>query len=289
MKTRFRFATLLLFAMANILLAQSDNPTSGSAAAPSDPVTQSEDIPPPEPMPASEPVAAPQGTTPVVSGGEMRAYNFGVSYVPTNAGLEVKGVIVGSPAQAAGVRPNDTIVSVNGQPVEGQQSLDSGIAQTVGVMRNGQVQSLTVGGHTTGVTTQRAIATPAPPSATYAVPKTTYSAPQSYRYAPAYNTYRSVPNYSYRSASPYYNRGYSYRSYNRPSVTIGLGIGSSGYGRGYGYPGMRYGGYGRGPGYGYGRGYGGYGRGYGGYGGYGRGYGGRSGVGISIGGIGIRF
>lgn len=282
MKNRL-LAALLAFGMTNTVFAQLD----------------SEDLPPPEPVPMTEPIPVAESelnayAEPVQmqEGGEKTAYDFGVSYAPHASGWLVRGVIVGSPAQAAGVQPNDTIVSVNGTPVGGVD-LNAMQVTSVGVLRGGQTRNLSVGAAPQATTTQRATyaapstaAAPptsyAAPATAYAVPTTTYSAPRSYRYTP--NSYRTTPNYAYRSVTPYYNRGYSsyYRSYRRPSVSIGVGVGP---GRGFYGPGFgRYGGFGPGfgPGIGYGRGFGpGFGPGF-----YGRG---RSGVGISVGGIGIRF
>lgn len=245
--------------------------------------TAVEEVPPPIPEPqvapemaSPEPAAMPAaGSYPPANGQEMRAWDFGVSYVSTGAGLKVKGVIVGSPAAAMGVKPNDVIVSVNDAMITSGNALDAAQINSVSVVRNGQAMNLTPGSHS--------VQRPATPQqATYSVPRTTYSAPQRYRYAPSYN-YQRAPAVTYRTAprTTYYRSpGYSaYRYSAGPRISVGFGV-SNGIGYGRGYPG-RYGGFG--PGYGYGRGIG---------PGFGPGFGpsfGRSGVGISIGGIGIRF
>lgn len=245
-----------------------------------------EEVPPPIPEPqVSQEMATPQpaampaaGSYPPANGQEMRAWDFGVSYVSTGAGLKVKGVIVGSPAASMGVKPNDVIVSVNDSMIASGNALDAAQINSVSVVRNGQAMNLTPGSHSV----QRPAVVAAPQQATYSVPRTTYSAPQRYRYAPSYN-YQRAPAVTYRTAprTTYYRSpGYSaYRYSTGPRISVGFGV-SNGIGYGRGYPG-RYGGFG--PGYGYGRGIG---------PGFGPGFGpsfGRSGVGISIGGIGIRF
>lgn len=257
-----------------------------------------EDIPPPRPVPTQpqsvvstdDPTALAPNTfrraTPDASG-EIHAYDFGVSVLPVDSGLRVQGVIVGSPAQAAGVRPNDIILEVNGQEV-GNGDLLMQKVESVSVSRAGDARTLTVDDtyETARDELSRRLrnsssAVPAPQPATdssavrrsYSVPRTTYSAPQSYRYAPRYNSPSTYSRY-YRSSPYSYRSGYGatyYRS--RPSVSIGIGVGTGGfYGPGRGF-------------YGPGRGRGFYGPGFG-PAFYGRG---RSGVGISIGGIGIRF
>ena len=236
------------------------------------PSTSSEDIPPPAPVPDDTvaPTPAPQPVATAAPGQELRSFNFGISYAPTAAGLLVKGVIVGSPASATGVRPNDVIVTLDGEPATAA-GLD-GSFSSLEVQRRGSLSTLDVtsapqGGGTANYVPQNRAAYSVPRT-TYRVPDTTYSAPR--RYAPVYE-------YAPGTA---YTRPYSYRSYygaSRPRVSIGYssGIGfGPGFGayRGFGYgPGLRYGGFG--PGFGYGRGVG---------VGFGRGFGG-SGVSIGIG------
>lgn len=298
MKFQFFLALVMASAAATTLFGQDTDaeppPPVPELATEDIPELESEDIPPPEPVPytpeepeevdepnpaaeSNEDFAASNEAPAVaprhVGGGEFRIHGFGTSLIAVEDGFLVRGVIVGSPAQAAGVKPNDTIVSVNGNSVGDGHALQGGNVTTVGVVRNGQSLELRTGSQQ--FRTQRPAASSA--SATYSVPRTVISTPPSYRAAPP-TGYRTDPRYSYPAVP------YSYRSYSaRPSVRIGIGYGS-------GYPGGRYGygpyGYGRpgfspyrsGP-YGYGRG--GYGPMY-----YGRG---RSGVGITFGGIGIRF
>jgi hypothetical protein len=275
MKIQFGHAAILTFALAGTSFAQTDvNPVLDSNDVPVE-RSDAEDIPPPEPIPTTNPTPPRVNSIPE---GEIHAYDFGVSMLSTNAGMKVQGVIVGSRAQAAGVKPNDMIVSVNGNPVGDGHSLKSGQVDSVEVLRNGQVQRLSVPAQRTRaarVETQRA---PRTPRATYAVPRTIVSTPPSYRIGPS-NGYPPRAAYSYRLP---YDRGYGnsgYRAYGaRPGVRIGIGIGSGGY---RGYPGYnRYRGIGSPYRYGYGYGPSYLGRGY---------YGGRRGVSISIGGISIGF
>ncbi len=257
-----------------------------------------EDIPPPKPVPAEplvEPLAVPseaasdevpqqienyqatpQRSLPVGANGELHAFDFGVSVVPHDAGMRVSGVFVGSPAQAAGVKPNDVIVKVNGDAVADGSVLAS-LVENLEISRKGVTETLTV---PTRAETVRPQSIPMPTTATddreivpapqrtrvysYSVPRTTYSAPPSYRYDPRYApraTY-SVPRSAYSTRYYRYSPGYSTYYVPRSGVSIGIGYPGAGYyGRGFGY----------GPGYGLGPGRG------------------RGGVGISIGGIGIRF
>ncbi len=270
----------------------------------------SEDIPPPVPMPdknmemadkmemadgmemADKTMSQPADQS--MQGGEVKAYDFGVTYVPTANGLKVSGVIVGGRAAAAGVQPGDMIVAVNGQTPSGNQ-ISQNQVQSLTVLRNGQQQRISVGSAAQRTTVMSAPAPSAPITAApaaapttayyaprrtvaYAVPRTTtYSAPvRSYRYAPSYNT-------RYAPSSAYYRSPRSYSYSRRPSISIGIGTGYGGFGPGYG----RYGGFG-GSSFGRYGGFGGpsFGR-YGGFGGssFGRygGYGGRGRSGFSIG------
>jgi hypothetical protein len=235
-----------------------------------------DDIPPPVPVPeTSVPAQQRQSaegsidSRPVPRGGEVRAYDFGISYVSTDQGLQVKGVVIGSLAAASGVRPNDMIVAVNGNPVD-DDALIRDPVETLELIRSGVRESLTVASSAQRRANyvpknQSAYTVPegstAPPATAPRVPSRTYGQAPVYRYAPG-TVYRTQP---YSSRSYYYGAG-------RPRISIGYGAAiGSGYGpyRGYRYsPGMRYGGYG-----GYGRGVG---------VGYGRGYG-RSGISISFG------
>ena len=280
----------LLLAVTNICVGQNDP----------------EDIPPPLPVPDSS-VSYERSPTnyPAEEGGgdgEIRAFDFGASVVPSPDGVQVVGVIVDSPAANAGVKPGDIISRVN--DAEASANALMGNVETVEVTRQGLRQTL-------GVRMQAGSATYTNPTPTmsdptyseyerervpyedsdqfeareipaqqpqsrvhsYSVPRTTYSAPQRYYVTPRYQSQRY-----YEPPSAYRTRYYSYRPsaavYFRPSPNVTIGIGN-GVGL-YGYPGY--------PGVGY------YGRGFG----YGPGYGlgpgrGRGGVGISIGGVGIRF
>lgn len=255
MKLRLLSATLALL-ISNHCFAQADlsSVLESNDATSAEPAV--EDVPPPEPVPV--PDAAPRvGRTPR---GEVRAHGFGISMLAMDSGVKVMGVVVGSRAQAAGIRPNDMIVTVNGEAVgDGRVLLAEGV-ESVGVLRNGAVQELQVPADASPGAARRTVTN-------YSVPRTTVSTPQRYYSAP----YPYPPRtYSYRPIAPY---GYSsyYRAYGGPRVNIGIGVGPGGF-RGA-YP--VYGRFGGSP-YGFGRGRGYY---------YGRG----GGVGISVGGIGIRF
>ena len=260
------------------------------------------DIPPPRPVPTPpssvmqdkammQDTFRPRVTTD--ASGEMHAYGFGVSAVSVDSGLRVSGVIVGSPAEAAGVKPNDIILEINGEDVGSGEALSQNV-ESVSISRAGDARTLQVGPYDANqVETRRRVSPQAVPepvpspqasrastvTRTYSVPRTTYSAPQSYRYAPRYNSgsysssyYRRSSPYSYRSSAYGYGPGYSSYYRSRPSVSIGFGVG--GGGRGFYGPSRSFYGGSR-----YGYGGGGFGRSYGGFGGYGRG---RSGIGIGI-------
>lgn len=274
-----------------------------------------EDIPPPLPVPAASYEPTPSSPSSYASGDsdssesnrEINAYGFGVSVVPAANRLRVVGVLVGSPAEAAGVKPGDVISKVNDQSADANL-LKSGIT-SVEISRNGRLQTLAVrmadpaeanfteptptladpSGYESrypteytpraaaGSNVEATPATHAPQHQTrvhsYSVPRTTYSSPQRYYVTPRYQSQRY-----YEPPSVYRTRTYGYRPsasiYFRPSPNVTIGIGN-GVGV-FGYPGYP------GPGF-YGRGFG-----------YGPGYGlgpgrGRGGVGISVGGVGIRF
>jgi len=320
MRTQFKSLKVvslvaISLALATAVLAQEDvrplidlNDAAPSVA----PGVDAEDIPPPRPVPTPPGSVLSRDESPTSNtfrpritpdaSGEIHAYDFGISAVPVDSGLRVSGVIVGSPAESAGVKPNDIIIEINGADAGRGEGLSERV-ESVSVSRAGDARTLTVGSYDANqVETRRRVssqAVPAPQATpsrastvtrTYSVPRTTYSAPQSYRYAPRYNTgsysssyYRSSSPYSYRSSAyGYGGRGYSSYYRSRPSVTIGFGVGTGGgglYGPGRGFYGPSRGFYGPGIGpryYGYGGGRGIPGR-------------GRSGVGISIGGIGIRL
>lgn len=295
MSTRFRLLSFVFLAIPGLCIGQtvfaqsSDplDPSSAAIVAPED-LPAPEDIPPPVPVPTTEPIEEssfepsptdsllsrqPAGMVselPVRPNGELNAWEFGVSLLPTNEGMKVVGVIVGGQAHAMGVKPNDVIVGVNGNEMLDAVVLVNEEVRSVSVVRNGA--QITLDGRNApqtdspGNVPQRTRA--------YSVPQTTYSAPQSYRYDPSYARSRA----SYLYTAPGYSTSYRYST--GPRVSIGVNVGPA---YGYGYPGR----YGIPYGYGYGRAYGvpfGYGRPYGPY--YGRG---RGGVGISVGGIGIRF
>jgi len=299
MSTRFRLLSFVFLAMTGLCFGQTDFTPSGDSIPPAESIGEPEslpapeDIPPPIPVPTTESnidsiVESPVEPTPAESfiprqprntlselpvrpNGELNAWDFGVSLLPTNEGMKVVGVIVGGQAQAMGVKPNDVIVGVNGTEMQDAVVLVNEEVRSLSVIRNGVTIRLD------GRNARQPQASSNAPQRTraYSVPRTTYSAPQSYRYDPSYA--RSRAGYSY--AAPGYSSTYRYST--GPRVSIGVNVGPA---YGYGYPG-RYGipySYGRfyGAPYGYGRPYG--------IGPYGRGRG-RSGVGISVGGVGIRF
>lgn len=226
-----------------------------------------EDVPPPAPTPETATTSpTPTRPTPTVTarpvrqGPEARAYGFGVSYVPTDQGLQVVGVVVGSIAAQAGVRPNDMIIALNGDAPSADVLVREPV-ESLEVIRGGVHRALTVA--------DPGVATTAPQQRqTYSAPSNPAPTPPN----PPTNTYRAPADYR----PGYQSRSYSYRSYyGRPRVSVGYGVGPA---------------YGVGPGYGVYRGYG-PGIGYYGYGGYGRGVGvrygtggyGRSGFSIRIG------
>lgn len=235
---------------------------------------ETEDIPPPIPVPdAGVAIPEPRPVTgadlaPTTAGGESKAYDFGISYVSTTQGMQVRGVLVDSQAAAVGLQPNDTIVSVNGG-VASYEALQQGQIESIEVIRDGMRQTLQADATTrrdsgAGVyvpNSQSAYSVPrrtSAPQSAYRVPTTTYSTPRTYRYSPSYDE-RYAPGYVYRSVRPSYAYPV-YRDYARPRVSIGYGTGGIGPRIG-GYRGFGVGG----PGFGYGR-YGGYGRGFGGSG-----------------------
>jgi len=194
----------------------------------------------------------------------VRAYSFGVSLVPgrTN-GVQVLGVVLGSVAERAGVKPLDTIVAVNGKPVGTAQEVAQAKVQSVTINRKGTQHTLRVDPAGSAVQPGARAAPTATRSYNYSVPRTTRSARP------------RTPGYVYRS-SPYgADYGYNGYQYSRPRVNIGVGVG------GYVYPGY----------YGFGYGFGRASYYYGGRGFYGgpRYFGRRNGVGIRIGGFGILF
>lgn len=100
---------------------------------------------------------------------EARSHRLGVSVAGVEAGLKVVGVIVGGPAEVAGMRLGDIIESVDGTSVfsakELIQNVDSKSGQSVqlNILRDGQPMTATVAvGAQNGTTTYRPSASTSP-------------------------------------------------------------------------------------------------------------------------------
>jgi hypothetical protein len=258
--------------------------------------------PPPTPSPLADDASAAESSSPPVRGpapalaydreGLARDMNLGVAMKRSaGEGVPVIGVIVGSPAARAGIKPGDTLLTIHDQAVTDPQQ----VADIYHDQAGNEDLVIAVRDKTGLVELVKVSAVPPPALA----PDPGVPAPANYYPgAPPTDGYvgAAVPGqpmtrqYVYRAA-PGYAGGYLYRGGPAYGVTIGnrrsgvsmsFGSGGYGYGPGYGYGGFGgYGGYGGGY-YGRGLGYGGYGPGYG----YGRGSGisfGRGGVGIRIG------
>ncbi len=82
-------------------------------------------VPPTQPYSSSSNFAQP-GYATVAPGGRLR---LGITMTPTNNEVQVLSVLQGSPAEAAGLRPGDRIMSVNGQEVLNPDQMMQAVAQ----------------------------------------------------------------------------------------------------------------------------------------------------------------
>ena len=239
-----------------------------------------EELRPPDPIPDSN-IAAGATFDAAAPSGQVRFDEFGVSFAPGKQ-TEIRGVVIGSPAQFSGVQPRDVILEVNGNPVTSAAEIQQTTIDSLVVQRKDKKVSLNVRARPTSSRLQNRYSTSPHRDLSSQVRRPVYNTPSRSRASTVIRQYRyvpvpvpvAVPSYRVRSLPGSYGYGdYGYRSYRRPSTSFSIGVG--GPSRSSIYPGYR--GY-----YGYGRG--GYGRSN--LGGYGYG---RNGVNIRVGGFGISF
>lgn len=181
-------------------------PTKEAFLQPSGPVTEQAQerqlpVPPQQPQPGTRPMGRAQ---------------LGVFLVPTDgAGVRVSSVTAGTAAEAAGLKPGDIVLAVNGQPAMNPQEvigrireMQVGDAVELRVWRNGQEQTFTA-------TLQEM--RPVQMQTNYSVP------------AGGYIEGGVVQPYYYYSGRPVYRRYYEYYP-----GTVYSPYGNYGYG--YGYP-----------------------------------------------------
>ena len=151
--------------------------------------SNAEDVPPPQPLPPGD--AAYEQATPKVApsrsvpGEEQHAWDFGVSFAPQADGLLVRGVIVGSPAAAMGVKPNDLIVSANSDVADSDALMNTTVS-SVTVIRGDQRLELNGSRRSQAPDQSSVLRKP------YSAPQTTYAPQQAY----------SAPRQSYTTPRP---------------------------------------------------------------------------------------